>query len=64
MDKTLLIKEIIENSAEAILITRPRRWGKSLNMNMLKCFFKMEVDEQGKALNPQPHRVLFSGGEI
>ena len=63
MDKTLLIKEIIENSAEAILITRPRRWGKSLNMNMLKYFLNIEVDEKGRALDPQPHRVLFTGGK-
>ena len=48
---------------KAIVITRPRRWGKSSNMDMLYYFFNMEVDEQGKALNPQPHRVLFTGGE-
>ena len=64
VDKTLFIKNIIDMDEKAILITRPRRWGKSLNMNMLKCFFNMEVDEQGKALDPQPHRVLFTGGKI
>ena len=48
---------------KAILITRPRRWGKSLNMNMLKYFLNIEVDEKGRALDPQPHRVLFTGGK-
>jgi len=39
VDKTLFIKQIIEMKDEAILITRPRRWGKTLNMNMLYYFF-------------------------
>lgn len=34
VDKTNLIKEIITNWAEVILFTRPRRFGKSLNMSM------------------------------
>ena len=47
VDKTLFIKEIIDSTEEAILITRPRRWGKSLNLDMLKTFFEFEMDEQG-----------------
>lgn len=39
VDKSLLIKEIIEDGAEVILFTRPRRFGKTLNMSMLKYFF-------------------------
>ncbi len=42
-DKTLFIKEIIEDGSEAILITRPRRWGKTLNMSMLHHFLADEV---------------------
>ena len=38
-DKSLLIKDIIEDTSGAILITRPRRWGKTLNMSMLQYFF-------------------------
>ncbi|MEL6412959.1 MAG: AAA family ATPase, partial [Bacteroidota bacterium] len=38
VDKSLFIKEFLLNSGEALLITRPRRWGKSLNMNMLGRF--------------------------
>ena len=43
VDKTLMIKELIESNAKVTLFTRPRRFGKSLNMNMLKPFLKSEV---------------------
>ena len=39
VDKSLLIKEIINSGAEVTLLTRPRRFGKTLNMNMIKLFF-------------------------
>ena len=39
IDKTMLIKHIVDIGAEVTLITRPRRFGKSLNMSMLDCFF-------------------------
>jgi len=39
VDKTGLIKELLENWGEVNLFTRPRRFGKSLNMDMLKYFF-------------------------
>ena len=40
-DKTLFIKELLQNWGEVNLFTRPRRFGKSLNMSMLKCFFEV-----------------------
>ena len=39
VDKTFLIKQLIKKKALVTLITRPRRFGKSLNMSMLDCFF-------------------------
>ena len=39
VDKTGMILELISNWSEVTLFTRPRRFGKSLNMSMLKCFF-------------------------
>ena len=36
VDKSLLIKEFINNSANVILTPRPRRFGKTLNMSMIK----------------------------
>lgn len=41
VDKTGLIKELLENWGKVTLFTRPRRFGKSLNMSMLKCFFEL-----------------------
>lgn len=39
VDKSLLIQEIIDSKKDPLLITRPRRWGKTINMNMLFYFF-------------------------
>ena len=39
VDKTGMIRELLTNRSEVVLFTRPRRFGKSLNMNMLKAFF-------------------------
>ena len=45
VDKSLLIKEIINSGAEVTLLTRPRRFGKTLNMNMIKLFFEKSEEE-------------------
>lgn len=45
VDKTGLIKELFENFSKATLFTRPRRFGKSLNMSMLRCFFEIGTDK-------------------
>jgi len=39
VDKTLLIKELLEQGAETVLLPRPRRFGKTLNLSMLYYFF-------------------------
>lgn len=45
VDKTLFIKEIIDDSSQIILIARPRRFGKTLNMSLLEYYFgKSEED--------------------
>ena len=44
VDKTLLIQELLQNWGEVNLFTRPRRFGKSLNMSMLKSFFEVGSD--------------------
>ena len=53
VDKTGMIGDIIRNGAEVTLFTRPRRFGKSLNMSMLEQFF---------SLNGKPE--LFEGLQI
>ena len=45
VDKTLLIKDIIDNKAEVNLFTRPRRFGKTLNMSMIQYYFEDMRDE-------------------
>ena len=46
IDKTMLIKQITASSAEVTLFTRPRRFGKSLNMSMLQHFFDIREDSE------------------
>ena len=55
IDKTMFIKEWWENQDDVTLITRPRRFGKTLNMDMLKCFFSVEYKDRGE---------LFEGLDI
>ena len=44
VDKTLFAKDIINSTAKVILFTRPRRFGKTLNMTMLQTFFEIPID--------------------
>ena len=40
VDKTLFIKELIDKKGEVNLFTRPRRFGKTLTLDMLRCFLR------------------------
>lgn len=53
VDKTGMINELLDNWGKVNLFTRPRRFGKSLNMSMLKYFFEYGCDS-----------ALFDGLEI
>ena len=44
VDKTLLIEQVLEEGSKVKLFTRPRRFGKTLNMSMLKSFFEIGTD--------------------
>ena len=44
IDKTYFIRDFLAGWAKVNLFTRPRRFGKSLNMSMLKCFFELGTD--------------------
>jgi len=50
VDKTLLIDEMLMNKSKVTLFTRPRRFGKTLNMLMLKYFFDVKDKEENKKL--------------
>ena len=47
VDKTLFIREWWDSDDSVTLITRPRRFGKTLNMDMIKCFFSNEYKNRG-----------------
>jgi len=49
-DKTKFIEEIIKDGSEVKLFARPRRFGKTLNMSMLKYFFDIENREENKKI--------------
>ena len=59
VDKTGLIRDFLENPAYVNLFTRPRRFGKTLNMSMLKYFF-----EAGSDIMPFNNSMLFDGLKI
>ncbi len=48
VDKTLLVKDILDDGAGVILFTRPRRFGKTLNMDMLRTFFEKTDEDTGR----------------
>ena len=48
VDKTLFIRDLLDMKGEVNLFTRPRRFGKTLNMSMLRYFFEMEEDNAGR----------------
>ena len=49
-DKTNLIEKILTDNSEVKLFTRPRRFGKTLNMSMLKYFFDIENNSFSNSL--------------
>lgn len=45
IDKTKLIEQLLQNWGKVNLFTRPRRFGKTLNMSMLRTFFEIGMDK-------------------
>ena len=50
-DKTLLIKDLLDTKAAVSLFTRPRRFGKTLNMSMLRYFFEKTEEDNSYLFN-------------
>ncbi|QTA80131.1 AAA ATPase-like domain-containing protein [Desulfonema limicola] len=66
VDKTLFIKDIIEASAQVLLLPRPRRFGKTLNLSMLRYFFEHGQENQDflfKNLAIASHDVFLKHSE-
>jgi hypothetical protein len=61
IDKTMFIKELIDNKASVNLFKRPRRFGKTLNMSMLQYFFEDSKERDGQK---HDNSYLFAGLNI
>ncbi len=61
IDKTLLIKELLDNRSEVSLFTRPRRFGKTLELSMLRYYFEAGDKADEKVTD---NRALFDGLKI
>ena len=60
VDKTMLIKELLDLKGEVNLFTRPRRFGKTLNLSMLRYFY----EDTGDAEKNEENKSLFQGLKI
>ena len=61
VDKTMLISDIIEKGGKVTLFTRPRRFGKTLALSMIRTFFEMEYDYHGEIVDKKRY---FEGKNI
>ena len=61
VDKTGLVKELLDNRSKVTLFMRPRRFGKTLDLSMLKYYFEKTCDENG---NEEERTFLFKGMNI
>ncbi|MBQ8118280.1 MAG: AAA family ATPase [Lachnospiraceae bacterium] len=61
VDKTLLIRDVVEKGGKVTLFTRPRRFGKTLALSMLRTFFELEYDRDGNAIDKKRY---FEGKRI
>ncbi len=61
VDKTLLIKDILDKGGKVNLFTRPRRFGKTLALSMLRTFFEQEIDQIGTVIDNSHY---FEGTKI
>ncbi|MBQ8924348.1 MAG: AAA family ATPase, partial [Lachnospiraceae bacterium] len=61
IDKTMLIYDVIEKGGAVTLFTRPRRFGKSLALSMLRTFFELEYDYDGNVIDKKRY---FEGKKI
>ena len=61
VDKTLLIKDLVNNLAFVNLFTRPRRFGKTLNLSMLRYFFEKPVDGSSNTYLFKDKKIMAEG---
>ena len=59
VDKTLMIKDFLERKSKVTLVTRPRRFGKTINMSMMSEFFDITKDSKEIFKGTNTQRSLF-----
>ena len=68
VDKTLLVQDVLEKGGAVTLITRPRRFGKTLALSMLRTFFELEYDRDGNVIDKRRYfegrKIMDAGDEI
>lgn len=60
----MLIHLVVLHEHKSLIITRMRRSGKSLNLNMLQLFLEKNIDNRTGLEMPNKSRVIFCGGEF
>ena len=60
-DKTLMIKELLDGKGKVNLFTRPRRFGKTLNLSMLKYYFENTGDA---VKNDMPRSITHGASSV
>ena len=66
VDKTLLMKGLLDKAAQVNLFTRPRRFGKTLALSMIKTFFECEVSRTGEPIDNRhyfEHMAIMQAGQ-
>lgn len=61
VDKTLMIKDVIDSNSKVSLFTRPRRFGKTLALTMLQTFFEDQRNDKGEHIDNSRY---FAGKKI
>lgn len=61
VDKTLLIKEFLDRKPLVSLFTRPRRFGKTLNMDMLRVFFEISDEDTSIYFKEEGYLEVWTG---
>ena len=51
VDKTMLIRDLVNKGGKTTLFTRPRRFGKTLALSMIRTFFELEYDRDGNVVD-------------
>lgn len=61
VDKPLMIRAFLDRRVQVSLFTRPRRFGKTLNMDMLRVFFESSNEDTGVFFQD---KAIWNGGEV